>query len=62
MTLLLSFLLLTTPTPSFDYEPHYCEEVATITAEMIKEKVLTYKEAVAIVDRCLKTSAPYQAL
>ena len=62
MTFLLSFLLLTTPNPSLDYEPHYCEEIATVVAEAVKEKVLIYKEAMAIVDRCLKTSAPYQAL
>ena len=62
MNLLLSFLLLTTPTPSLDYETHYCEEVATEVAQAVKGGVITYKEAVGIVDHCLKTSAPYQAL
>ena len=62
MTLLLSFLLLTIPSSPYDYESHYCEEVATEAAQAVKGGVITYKEAVAIVDRCLKTSAPYQAL
>ena len=62
MITLLSTLLLITSEPKLGYEPHICEEVAAVTAEMIKEKVITYKEAVVIVDRCLKNSAPYQGL
>ena len=62
MITLLSTLLFITSAPKQGYEPLICEEVASITAEMIKEEVITYKEAVAIVDRCLKHSAPYQGL
>ena len=62
MTFLLSFLFLTVPPSPYDYDSNYCEEVATEVAQAVKGGVITYEEAVAIVDRCLKTSAPYQAL
>jgi hypothetical protein len=56
MTLLLPFLLLIT-TPSPEYDPaDYCNELSVVLADAVKEKVITYKEAGAIIDRC-NTSA-----
>lgn len=62
MTFLLSFLLLTVSPSPYEYDSNYCEEVATEAAQAVKGGVITYKEATAIVDRCLETFAPYQAL
>jgi len=52
MTLLLPFLLLIT-TPSPEYDPtDYCQELSVVLDEFVKEKVIGYKEAGGIVDRC----------
>ena len=57
MTLLLPFLLLLT-TLSPEYDPtDYCQELSVVLADAVKDKVIGYKEAGAIIDRCY-TSAP----
>ena len=57
MTLLLYFLLLTSiPSPDND-PPDYCQELSVELAKAVKDEVITYKEAGAILARC-NTLAP----
>lgn len=50
MTLLLPFLLLTTP-PEYD-GPDYCTEVTQVILEAVKDKVLSDKQAQEMIGHC----------